>query len=92
MDIGFTLWHGTGNLVSNKGGASPMNYQHIENLLIRYRGQVVNMKTVSGGIYEGLVNDVTNDYVALKISDGVGGEEVVFVLLHAIESILPQRS
>lgn len=68
-----------------------MNYQHIENLLIRYRGQVVNMKTVSGGIYEGLVNDVTNDYVALKVSDGLGAEEVVFVLLHAIESILPQR-
>lgn len=66
-----------------------MNYQHIENLLIRYRGQVVNIKTVSGGVYEGLINDVTNDYVALKVSDGVGGE-VVFVLLHAIESILPQ--
>ena len=69
-----------------------MNYQHIENLLIRYRGQAVDLKTVSGGIYEGLVNDVTNDYVALKVSDGVGGEDVVFVLLHAIESILPQRS
>ena len=68
-----------------------MNYQHIENLLIRYRGQVVNLKTVSGGVYEGLVNDVTNDYVALKVSDGAG-EDVVFVLLHAIESILPQRS
>ena len=67
-----------------------MNYQHIENLLIRYRGQVVNLKAVSGGVYEGLVNDVTNDYVALKVSDGVGGEDVVFVLLHAIESILPQ--
>ena len=69
-----------------------MNYQHIENLLIRYRGQAVNLKTVSGGIYEGLINDVTNDYVALKVPNGVGGEDVVFVLLHAIESILPQRS
>ena len=69
-----------------------MNYQHIENLLIRYRGQAVDLKTVSGGIYEGLVNDVTNDYVALKVSDAGGGEDVVFVLLHAIESILPQRS
>jgi ferredoxin-fold anticodon binding domain-containing protein len=68
-----------------------MNYQHIENLLIRYRGQVINLKTVSGGVYEGLINDVTNDYVALKISDG-GGDDVVFVLLHAIESILPKRS
>lgn len=69
-----------------------MNYQHIENLLIRYRGQVVSLKTVSGGVYEGLINDVTNDYVALKVSDRSGGEEAVFVLLHAIESILPQRS
>jgi ferredoxin-fold anticodon binding domain-containing protein len=68
-----------------------MNYQHIENLLIRYRGQIINLKTVSGGVYEGLVNDVTNDYVALKVSNGTS-EDVVFVLLHAIESILPQRS
>ena len=69
-----------------------MNYQHIENLLIRYRGQTVDLKTVSGGVYEGLISDVTNDYVALKVSDAGGGEDVVFVLLHAIESILPQRS
>jgi hypothetical protein len=68
-----------------------MNYQHIENLLIRYRGQAIDLKTVSGGVYEGLVNDVTNDYVALKITDASGGDDVVFVLLHAIESILPQR-
>ena len=66
-----------------------MNYQHIENLLIRYRNQAVNIKTISGGVYEGLINDVTNDYVALKIQDAAGGEDVVFVLLHAIESILP---
>ena len=69
-----------------------MAYQHIENLLIRYRGQVVNLKTVSGGVYEGLIKDVTNDYVALRVSDGASADEVVFVLLHAIESILPQRS
>ena len=69
-----------------------MNYQHIENLLIRYRGQAVDVKTISGGVYEGVINDVTNDYVALKIRDAAGAEDVVFVLLHAIESILPQRS
>jgi hypothetical protein len=68
-----------------------MNYQHIENLLIRYRGQAVDIKTISGGVYEGLINDVTNDYVALKIHDTGGAEDVVFVLLHAIESVLPQR-
>ena len=69
-----------------------MNYQHIENLLIRYRGQSVDLKTLSGELYQGLVNDVTNDYVALKVADATGGENVVFVLLHAIESILPQHT
>ena len=44
-----------------------MSYQHIENLLIRFRGQAVTIKTVSGGVYEGAISDVTNDYVALKV-------------------------
>ena len=69
-----------------------MNYQHIENLLIRYRGDAVNIKTVAGGIYEGVITDVTNDYVALKTTDKVAEGDVVIVLLHAIESVLPQRS
>jgi len=69
-----------------------MNLQHVENLLIRYRGDAVNIKTISGGVYEGLVLDVTNDYVSLKMKDAAGGEDVVIVLLHAIESVLPKRS
>ncbi len=75
-----------------KGKLGNMNYQHIENLLIRYRGDTVNIKTISGGVYEGLIADVTNDYVALKVKDVTGAEEVVIVLLHAIESVLPQRT
>ena len=67
-----------------------MNFQHIENLLIRFRGQIVNIKTVSGGVYEGLISDVTNDYVALKIKDPDGENDQVIVLLHSIESVLPQ--
>ena len=67
-----------------------MSYQHIENLLIRFRGRLVNIKTISGGVYEGLINDVTNDYVALKVKRGDGEEEPVIVLLHSIESVLPQ--
>ncbi len=43
-----------------------MNYQHVENLLIRYRGEAVDIKTISGGLYEGSINDVTNDYVAAE--------------------------
>jgi hypothetical protein len=69
-----------------------MNYQHVENLLIRYRGGAVDIKTVSGGVYEGTITDVTNDYVALKLKNAAADEALVIVLLHAIESILPQRT
>jgi len=69
-----------------------MSYQHVENLLIRYRGQLVNIKTLSGGIYEGLINDVTNDYVSLKGTGALVEGDLVIVLLHAIESVSPQRS
>ena len=69
-----------------------MNYQHVENLLIRYRGDAVDIKTMSGGVYEGTISDVTNDYVALKVKSAAGDEAPVIVLLHAIEAILPQRN
>ena len=69
-----------------------MNYQHVENLLIRYRGQAVNLKTVSGGLYEGTISDVTNDYVSLKLAGAGGENQLVIILLHSIESILPQRT
>jgi len=69
-----------------------MNYQHIENLLIRYRGSSVDIKTISGGVYEGSITDVTNDYVALKVKNARGEEDTVVVLLHAIESVLSKRS
>jgi ferredoxin-fold anticodon binding domain-containing protein len=67
-----------------------MNYQHVENLLIRFRGQLVNIKSVSGGVYEGVITDVTNDYVALKVKSADGQGDQVIVLLHSIESVLPQ--
>lgn len=67
-----------------------MNYQHIENRLIRLRGQTILIKTISGATYEGAISDVTNDYVTLK-TPGNGEEEgTVIVLLHSIESLLPQ--
>ncbi len=69
-----------------------MNYQHVENLLIRYRGQAVEIKTISGGIYQGTISDVTNDYVGLKITGAAGESQLVIVLLHAIESVLPRRT
>jgi hypothetical protein len=68
-----------------------MNYQHIENLLIRFRGQRVSLKTISGGVYEGLVSDVTNDYVSLKVKSADDEDDLVIVLLHSIESVAPQK-
>lgn len=67
-----------------------MSYQHIENLLIRFRGQSVIVKTASGGVYEGSIVDVTNDYVALKTKNGGDEDNPIIVLLHSIESVSPQ--
>jgi hypothetical protein len=64
--------------------------QHVENLLRRYRGQLVNIKTCSGGIYEGEVAEITNDYVALKVTNGEDGRDTVFLVIHTIESMLPR--
>ena len=64
--------------------------QHVENLLRRYKGQVVNLKTCSGGIYEGEVAEITNDYVALKVTSNGEGRDTVFVVIHTIESMLPR--
>jgi hypothetical protein len=65
-----------------------MNFQHVENLLIRFRSQAVTIKTVSGGIYEGTISDVTNDYVTLKIKSEGADDNPVVVLLHSIESVV----
>ena len=60
--------------------------QHIENLFRRFKGEVVDVKTVSGGIYSGRVVEVTNDYVCLTETSGAPGQQV-FVTLQAIESM-----
>ena len=60
--------------------------QHTENLLRRFKGQSISIKTVTGGMYEGRVIEVTNDYVCL--SEKVNGEGVeVFVFFNAVESL-----
>ena len=69
-----------------------MNYQHIENLLIRYRSQTVTIKTASGAVYEGAISDVTNDYVSLKMKNDGADNDLVIVLLHSIESVSPQTN
>jgi acetolactate synthase small subunit len=75
----------------NQAEEDEMNFQHVENILIRFRGQSVDIKTMSGGVYEGTITDVTNDYVTLKVHGAEGDtEDQVIVLLHSIESILPR--
>ncbi|HBB89233.1 MAG TPA: hypothetical protein DC047_16640 [Blastocatellia bacterium] len=64
-----------------------MERQHTENLFRRYKGQLVNVKTVSAGIYKGRVGEITNDYVALTDRDG-DDETQTFIFFTAIESIV----
>jgi hypothetical protein len=63
-----------------------MQRQHIENLFRRFKGQVVNVKTVSGGIYEGKVTEITNDYLCLVRTDDPDGAGL-YILFGAIESV-----
>jgi hypothetical protein len=60
--------------------------QHTENLFRRFKSEKVSIKTITGGVYEGRVVEVTNDYVCLTEKvDGEGAE--VFVFYTAIESM-----
>jgi hypothetical protein len=67
-----------------------MGMQQLENMLRRYRGQSIDIKTMSGGVYEGTITEITNDYVALNVKTPEGEQEQVYVLLHSIESLLPR--
>ena len=60
--------------------------QHIENLFRRFKGEVVDVKTISGGIYSGRVAEVTNDYIELIETSGSSGQRV-FITFVSIESI-----
>ncbi|HEY3038245.1 MAG TPA: hypothetical protein VGJ66_05880 [Pyrinomonadaceae bacterium] len=64
-----------------------MERQHTENLFRRYKGQLVNIKSVSGGVYKGYVVEITNDYVSLSDRDA-DDKTVTFVLFNAVESVV----
>ena len=68
-----------------------MDMQRVENLFRRYKGQAVSIKTLSGGVYEGIVSEINNDYVALITKSSDESRDQVFVLLHSIESVLPRN-
>lgn len=63
-----------------------MSGQHLENLFRRFKGEVVDVKTISGGIYSGRVSEITNDYVCLVETSGPLGQQV-FLSFAAIESM-----
>jgi hypothetical protein len=60
--------------------------QHLENLFRRFKGEVVDVKTTSGGIYTGRIAEITNDYVCLVETTGAPGQQV-FISFAAIESM-----
>ena len=59
--------------------------QHVENLFRRFKGEKINLKTISGGIYTGRVVEITNDYVCLNETDGFDSQ-TVFIFFRALES------
>ena len=58
----------------------------MENLFRRFKGEVVDLKTVSGGIYSGRIVEITNDYICLSETSGAPGQQV-FLFFAAIESM-----
>jgi hypothetical protein len=68
-----------------------MERQHTENLFRRYKGQLVNIKTLSGGFYKGYVVEITNDYLSLSDRD-TENKTQTFVLFSAMESIVVEAS
>jgi hypothetical protein len=61
--------------------------QHTENLFRRYKGQLVTIRSVSGGIYKGHIVEITNDYVTLNDRDAENNA-LTFVLFNAVESVV----
>ena len=54
--------------------------QHIENLFRRFKGEVVDVKTISGGIYSGRISEITNDYVCLTETQARAWAAGVFII------------
>lgn len=61
--------------------------QHTENLFRRFKGELVNIKSISGGVYRGYVSEITNDYVSL-IDRETEDDTQTFILYSAIESLV----
>ena len=59
----------------------------MENLFRRFKGELVDIKTVSGGIYKGRISEITNDYVCLTETI-TAPDQRVFLFYGAIESVV----
>jgi hypothetical protein len=68
-----------------------MPQQHTENLFRRFKGRLVNIRSVSGEAYKGHVGEITNDYVLL-INRETEAETQTFVLFAAIESVVVEET
>ena len=64
-----------------------MARQNTEHLFRQLKGQVITLKTLSGGIYEGCVAEVASDYVCLLEKQNTEPTEVC-VFYHSIESVM----
>jgi ribosome maturation factor RimP len=64
-----------------------MPQQDTENLFRRFKGKLVNIRSVSGEAYKGHVSEITNDYVLLIDRETEAGTQT-FVLFKAIESVV----
>jgi hypothetical protein len=65
--------------------------QHTENLLRRFKGEVVSITCVSTKTYRGRIVEITNDYVALA-QEEKDENSPLFVLFDAIESVSPETT
>lgn len=64
-----------------------MERQHTENLFRRFKGELVNIKTISGGVYRGFVAEITNDYVSI-VDRQTEDDVQTFLLFSSIESVV----
>jgi len=60
--------------------------QHSENLFRRFKGERVSIKTISGGLYDGRITEITNDYLCLNETSDIDNQQI-FLFFHAIESM-----
>jgi len=68
-----------------------MGLQHLENLLRRHREEVVKIRTMFGGTYEGAITEINSDYVML-VCERDGPPEQTFVLLQSIEAVHTRKA